>query len=419
MIELRIIAPITTFPSPINSIHPSTHSPIVMKDWLQRNLKGDPILWAIVLLFSFISIAVVYSATGTLAYKKMDGNTEHFLLKHSGLIFVGLGFMWLAHRIDYRYYSRLALYALLISVPLLLFTYLMGSSINEASRWLTIPVINQTFQPSDLAKLALISHLASMLSRRQQHLDDFWTTLFPVMLWVGIICGLIALTNASTSSLLFVTCLLLMFIGRVPLKQMLVMVVIGVTVGGAALASGQRWKTVQSRLENFSDPTKKTPFQLEHSYIAIATGGIAGKGPGKSTERNILPHPYSDFIYAIIIEEYGLIGGAVVLFLYLAFLYRGLKTVMNSYGAFGGLLSAGLSFSLVLQALVNMGVAVGLGPITGLPLPLLSMGGTSLIFTGISIGIILAVSRGERETRPMTGEPDDTARIPSQRAAYA
>ena len=390
-----------------------------MKNWLQRNLKGDPILWAIVFLFSFISIAVVYSATGTLAYKKMDGNTEAFLFKHSALILVGLACMWFAHRVDYRYYSRLALYALLISVPVLLFTYLLGPSVNGASRWMTIPVINQTFQPSDLAKLALISHLASMLSRRQQHLHDFWNTLFPVMLWVGIICGLIALTNASTASLLFATCLLLMFIGRVPLKQMLVMVLIGVTVGGTALASGQRWKTVKSRIENFSDPTKKTPFQLEHSYIAIATGGIVGKGPGKSTERNILPHPYSDFIYAIIIEEYGLLGGAVVLFLYLAFLYRGLKTVMNSYGAFGGLLSAGLTFSLVLQALVNMGVAVGLGPITGLPLPLLSMGGTSLIFTGISIGIILAVSRGEREVRPMTGEPDDTARIPSQRSAYA
>ena len=143
-----------------------------------------------------------------------------------------------------------------------------------------------------------------------------------------------------------------------------------------------------------------------------------GKGPGKSTERNILPHPYSDFIYAVIIEEYGLLGGFVILFLYLAFLYRGLKTVMNSYGAFGGLLSAGLSFSLVLQALVNMGVAVGLGPITGLPLPLLSMGGTSLIFTGISIGIILAVSRGEREIRPMTGEDDDTARIPRLGPSY-
>jgi cell division protein FtsW len=389
-----------------------------MKLWLQRNLKGDPILWAIVLLFSFISIAVVYSATGTLAYKKMNGNTEAFLFKHTSLILLGLGFMWLAHRIDYRHYSRLSLYALLLSVPLLLFTFFMGGDINGASRWMTIPVINQTFQPSDLAKLALISHLASMLSRRQQHLDDFKSTLLPVMLWVGTICSLIILSNASTALLLFATCMLLMFIGRVPLKHMAVMVAIFVVLGGAGLAVGQRLGTVVSRVTNFTDKSKKTPFQLEHSYIAIATGGIAGKGPGKSTERNILPHPYSDFIYAIIIEEYGLLGGAVVLFLYLAFLYRGLKTVMNSYGAFGGLLSAGLSFSLVLQALVNMGVAVGLGPITGLPLPLLSMGGTSLIFTGISIGIILAVSRGEREVRPMTGEPDDTARIPKVSVSY-
>ncbi|MCA8829332.1 FtsW/RodA/SpoVE family cell cycle protein [Hymenobacter pini] len=381
--------------------------------WLRQNLKGDPVLWGIVLLFSFISIAVVYSATGTLAYKKMGGNTEYFLIKHTGLIFVGLFFMWLAHRIDYRYYSRLSLYALLASVPLLLFTYFFGgTTFNDASRWLTIPIINQTFQPSDLAKLALISHLASMLSRRQQHVDDFKTTLLPVMLWVGAICGLIILSNASTALLLFATCLLLMFIGRVPLKQMVVMVAIGVVVGGVGLASGQRLKTVKSRIENFTDKSKPVPFQLEHAYIAEATGGVFGKGPGKSTERNIMPHPYSDFIYAIIIEEYGLVGGVVVLFLYLAFLYRGLKTVMNSYGAFGGLLSAGLSFSLVLQAMVNMGVAVGLGPITGLPLPLLSMGGTSLIFTGISIGIILAVSRGEREIRPMVGEPADTARIP-------
>ncbi len=390
-----------------------------MKDWLQRNLKGDPILWAIVFLFSFISIAVVYSATGTLAYKKLNGNTEAFLFKHTGLILVGLVFMWLAHRVDYRHYSRWSLYALLVSVPLLLYTFFMGgTTLNEASRWLTIPVINQTFQPSDLAKLALITHLASMLSRRQQHLHDFKSTLLPVMLWVGTICGLIILSNASTALLLFATCMLLMFIGRVPLKQMAVMVAIGIVLGGTGLWAGQRLGTVISRVTNFSDKTKKTPFQLEHSYIAIATGGIAGKGPGKSTERNILPHPYSDFIYAIIIEEYGLLGGAIILFLYLAFLYRGLKTVMNSYGAFGGLLSAGLSFSLVLQALVNMGVAVGLGPITGLPLPLLSMGGTSLIFTGLSIGIILAVSRGEREIRPMTGEDDGTSRIPRLGTSY-
>ncbi|MDQ2771881.1 MAG: FtsW/RodA/SpoVE family cell cycle protein [Bacteroidota bacterium] len=390
-----------------------------MKDWLQRNLKGDPILWAIVFLFSFISIAVVYSATGTLAYKKLNGNTEAFLFKHTSLILVGLVCMWLAHRVDYRHYSRWSLYALLLSVPLLLYTFFMGgTTLNEASRWLTIPVINQTFQPSDLAKLALITHLASMLSRRQQHLHDFKSTLLPVMLWVGTICGLIILSNASTALLLFATCMLLMFIGRVPLKQMAVMVAIGIVLGGTGLWAGQRLGTVISRVTNFSDKTKKTPFQLEHSYIAIATGGIAGKGPGKSTERNILPHPYSDFIYAIIIEEYGLLGGAIILFLYLAFLYRGLKTVMNSYGAFGGLLSAGLSFSLVLQALVNMGVAVGLGPITGLPLPLLSMGGTSLIFTGLSIGIILAVSRGEPEIRPVTGEDPDAPRIPRLGASY-
>lgn len=384
----------------------------MINNWLRKNLKGDPILWGIVLLFSLISIAVVYSATGTLAYKSRGGNTEYFLFKHTSLIVLGLLFMWLAHRIDYRHYSRISLYALLASVPLLIFTFVMGSTLNEASRWLTIPVINQTFQPSDLAKLALITHLASMLSRRQQHVGDFKTTLLPVMLWVGVICGLIILSNASTALLLFVTCLLLMFIGRVPLKQMAVMVAIGVVVGGVGLAAGQRWKTVQSRIESFTDKSKPVPFQLEHAYIAEATGGLFGKGPGKSTERNIMPHPYSDFIYAIIIEEYGLFGGVVVLFLYLAFLYRGLKTVMNSAGAFGGLLSAGLTFSLVLQAMVNMGVAVGLGPITGLPLPLLSMGGTSLIFTGISIGIILAVSRGEREIRPMSDQPADTARIP-------
>ncbi|GGF18676.1 FtsW/RodA/SpoVE family cell cycle protein [Hymenobacter cavernae] len=390
-----------------------------VKLWLQRNLKGDPVLWGIVLLFSFISIAVVYSATGTLAYKKMGGNTEYFLFKHTGLILVGLVFMWGAHRIDYRYYSRLSLYALLLSVPLLLFTFFFGgTTLNDASRWLTIPIINQTFQPSDLAKLALIAHLASMLSRRQQHVQDFKTTLLPVMLWVGLICGIIIMSNASTALLLFVTCLLLMFIGRVPLKQMVVMVAIGLVVGGVGLASGQRYKTVVSRISSFTDKSKPVPFQLEHSYIAIATGGLTGKGPGKSTERNILPHPYSDFIYAVIIEEYGMTGGAFVLFLYLAFLYRGLKTVMNSAGAFGGLLSAGLSFSLVLQAMVNMGVAVGLGPITGLPLPLLSMGGTSLIFTGISIGIILSVSRGEMEVRPMTDQPSDTPRIP-KKTAYA
>jgi cell division protein FtsW len=368
----------------------------MIKQWMQQNLKGDAVLWGIVLCFSLISVAVVYSATGTLAYKQQDGNTEYFLFKHSSLIVIGLAFMWFAHKINYRYYSRLSLVALILSVPLLLFTYFYGSNINEASRWITIPVINQTFQPSDLAKLALISYLASMLSKKQHVLDDWKRNLLPIFAWTAVICALIALTNTSTAVLLFITCLLLMFIGRVPLKFLAAFVLVGVLTGGTALALGQRLDTAISRVEDFMDPTE-TAFQLEQSYIAIATGGVVGKGPGNSDQRDILPHPYSDFIYAIILEEYGLIGGVLVLFLYLALLYRGLVTVNKSNGAFGGLLSAGLSFSLVIQGMINMGVAVGLGPITGLPLPLLSMGGTSLIFTGISLGIILSVSRTESD----------------------
>lgn len=366
------------------------------KQWLQKNLKGDAVLWGIVIIFSLISVAVVYSATGTLAYKKMEGNTEYFLFKHSFLIIVGLAFMWAAHKINYRYYSKLSLLALLLSAPLLIVTYFYGSNINEASRWITIPVINQTFQPSDLAKLALISYLASMLSKRQQLLHDMKGTLLPIFGWTVAICSLIAMTNTSTAVLLFGTCLLLMFIGRVPVKYLMGVIAVGVVVGGIGLAVGQRMDTAISRVQDFMDPNE-VPFQLEQSYIAIATGGVVGKGPGNSDQRDILPHPYSDFIYSIILEEYGLIGGVTVLFLYLALLYRGLVTVSKSNGAFGGLLSAGLSFSLVLQGMVNMAVAVGLGPITGLPLPLLSMGGTSLIFTGISIGIILSVSRNEGE----------------------
>ncbi|HEY4650902.1 MAG TPA: FtsW/RodA/SpoVE family cell cycle protein [Pontibacter sp.] len=384
----------------------------MVKQWLQKNLQGDPILWVIVLMFSLISVAVVYSATGTLAYKSYEGNTEYFLLKHSSLILMGLGFMWAAHKINYRYYSRLSLVALIISVPLLLFAFFWGSNINDASRWITIPVINQTFQPSDLAKLALISYLASMLAKVQLQVKDWRKTLVPMLIWTVSICALIALTNTSTAILLFATCMLLMFIGRVPFKYLMTVFFIVIIVGGGALAIGQRLGTAVSRVEAFLDKSE-TPFQLEQSYIAIATGGVVGKGPGNSDQRDILPHPYSDFIFAIIIEEYGLWGGAAVLFLYLALLYRGMVTVVNSTGAFGGLLSAGLSFSLVIQGMINMGVAVGLGPITGLPLPLLSMGGTSLIFTGISLGIILSVSRTDSEvTRAAVGAKDINAKIP-------
>ncbi|WP_420577748.1 FtsW/RodA/SpoVE family cell cycle protein [Ekhidna sp.] len=364
-----------------------------VKNWAYRNLKGDPVIWFIVLILSLFSILVVYSATGSLAYKMRDGHTEYYLIKHSVLVVVSLMAIWLAHRIDYRYYSKISRLVLWLCVPLLLFTWMFGTNINEASRWLTIPVINQAFQPSDLAKLALLVTLASMLSKRQQSIDDFQKAIVPMLFWIGLICGLIALTNFSSAILLFLTCMLVLFIGRVPVKYLAMLVVICMSFGSVAFMVGQRGGTAISRVEDYIN--NDTPYQAKQAYIAIASGGVIGKGPGQSDQRNFLPHPYSDFIYAIILEEYGMIGGVLILFLYLALLYRGMKAAEQNDRAYGGLLSAGLSFALVIQALVNMGVAVGLGPVTGLTLPFISMGGTSQLFAGIALGIILSVSRGE------------------------
>ena len=363
--------------------------------WLKDNLKGDPFIWSIIMFLSLISVAVVYSASSSLAFQKKDGDTMYYLFKHGGLIIVSLILVWLAHKVDYKYYSRLSRFALIISVPILVFTFVMGGELNGASRWLVIPIINQSFQPSDLAKLALIANLASMLAKRQANIENFKESFIPIVLWCGLICGLIALSNLSTALILFSTCLLLMFIGRVPLKYLFMLVLVGAIFGTVALKIGQRLETAISRIEHFFDDSGEVPYQAEQAFIAIWNGGLFGRGPGNSDLKYFLPQSSSDFIYAIIIEEYGLLGGLFVLFLYLALLYRGMKTVVNSDRAYGGLLSAGLAFSLVGQAMINMGVAVGLGPITGQPLPLLSMGGTSLLFTGLSLGIILSVSRGD------------------------
>lgn len=370
-----------------------------LKTWADENLQGDRVIWMIVFILSLISMLVVYSSIGTLAYKR-SVSPEKYLLTHTVHILLGLLAMWLAHRVDYRYYSRLSRIALWISVPLLIYTFTNGTTINDAARWINIPIINTSFQPSDFASLALIINLASMLSKRQQNISDIKEVLIPILFWCGLICGLIALTNMSTAVLLLLTCMLIMFIGRVPVKYLAMLLFVGVLFGALAFKFGVRGGTVVNRISDyigFVQGTKELPFQSKHAHIAIASGGIFGKGPGNSDQRNILPHPYSDFIYAIVIEEYGLIGGVVVLALYLILLHRGMKVAYNSERAFAGLLSAGLSFDLVCQAMINMGVVVGLGPVTGQPLPLLSMGGTSMVFTGLSLGIILSVSRGERD----------------------
>lgn len=367
-----------------------------IKEWSDKNLLGDPVIWAVVFALSLISILVVYSSIGTLAYKRTV-SPELYLVKHTFMVVLGLASMWLAHKIDYRYYSKISRLALWISVPLLVYTFTSGTTINDAARWITLPIINTSFQPSDFASLALIINLASMLSKKQQNIEDIKESLIPMLIWAGVICGLIALTNLSTAVLLFATCMLVMFIGRVPVKYLAMLVLVGLLAGAVALKFGVRGETAKNRIMSFINGSE-LPFQAKHGRIAVATGGIFGKGPGNSDQRNILPHPYSDFVYAIVIEEYGMIGGVVVLSLYLILLHRGMKAAYNSERAFGGLLSAGLSFDLVCQAMVNMGVVVGLGPITGQPLPLISMGGTAMVFTGLSVGIILSVSRGEQES---------------------
>ena len=292
-----------------------------MKQWLERNLQGDPVIWMIVFVLSIMSILVVYSAVGSLAYRNMEV-VELYLVKHTALVVLSLAAMYVAHKVDYRYYSRLSRFALLLSVPLLFFAWQSGTTINEASRWITIPVIKQVFQPSDLAKLALIASLASMLSKRQQSIGDIKESLVPMLIWCGVICGLIAMTDLSTGALLFATCMVVMFIGRVPVQYLALLVLVGFIAGVTAFSFGQRGETAKSRIESFLNQSEM-PFQAEQSHIAIATGGILGKGPGQSDQRNFLPHPYSDFVYAIIIEEYGMIGGVLVLILYLVLLYRG------------------------------------------------------------------------------------------------
>lgn len=383
-------------------IHTHTGDPVIIQknmalsEWIRTHLKGDRQIWWIVLYLSIMSILVVYSATGTKAFRELDGNTEAFLLKHGLLLLIGVACTYFAHKINYVHYAQLSKFGLWLSIPLLLWAYWKGETLNDASRWVTIPIINQTFQPSDLAKLALISNLAAMLAKRQRFMDNP-AVLFNLILWIAIICSLIILSNTSTALLLAATCFLLMYIGRVPVRYLGYMIVACLLFGGIALAYGQRLGTAVSRVSMFTR-SDTIPFQVEQSYIALANGGITGQGPGNSHQRNTLPNPFSDFIYAIIVEEYGLIlGGIPVVLAYLWFLWRGLKTLQKATRPFGGLLSAGLTFSIVFQAFASICVAVGLAPVTGQPLPLLSMGGTSLIFTGLAIGIILSVSRDEAD----------------------
>ena len=381
--------------------------------------SGDKVIWGVVILLVLVSLLVVYSATGSLAYKMYKGNTEIYLFKQVAFIACGIMLIYFAHRVNYTIYSRVARILFVLSIPLLIYTLFFGVRLNEGSRWIRLPLINMTMQTSDLARLALFMYLARQLSRRQHMIKDFKKGFLHVITPVLIICALIAPANLSTSLLLGASCLMLLFIGRVRTKHLLVTIGIAMLpllflITAAVIqhkspneevvlkkeaTSGifNRVETWVNRVEGFiyggQDVENENMYQVNQAKIAIAKGGIMGAGPGNSEQRNFLPQAYNDFIYAIIIEEYGLMGGAFIIFIYLVFLYRSIRIFKRCPFAFGAFLALGLSFTLVIQAIANMAVNVNLFPVTGITLPLVSMGGSSFLFTCLSIGIILSVAR--------------------------
>jgi cell division protein FtsW len=392
-----------------------------VKEHLDQRTRGDKYIWGLVIVLSLISILVVYSATGSLAYKSLGGNTSKFLFKQLGFTMVGLVLIFGLHRVNYTMFSRIASILYAISIPLLIYTLFFGAKINDGSRWIKLPIIHLTFQTSDLAKLALFMFISRTLSKKQEVIKDFKKGFLPVIIPVALTCVLIMPANLSNALLTGATSLLLMFIGRISLKHIglvilvamvPVMILISIAVAthknGNANASDDekpvvaekakifvRVNTWVNRIQDFMYPNEKeVPYQVQQAKIAIANGGVFfGLGPGNSRQRNFLPQAYNDFIYSIIIEEYGLMGAAFIMFVYLVFLFRCIRIFRKCPYAFGAFLALGLSFTLIIQAIANMAVNVNLVPVTGVTLPLVSMGGSSFIFTCCSIGLILSVAR--------------------------
>jgi cell division protein FtsW len=372
-----------------------------MEERINKLLKGDRIIWGIILALTIYSLLAVYSSIGTLAYKNMGGNTGYYIIRHAVILGIGISIIYITHLVPYRFFSRLSQLFLYLSIPLLLLTLIIGTNLNQAARWLTLPVIGLTIQPSDFAKLALIMYLARMLSLKQAEIRNVKEAFRPLIIPVILVCILILPANLSTSLIVFATTMILLFIGRVPMKYLLAFSGVGIValslfIGGALLLNKEgRIGTWKNRIESFVQEDSKESYQVEQAKIAVSTGNFFGKSPGKSMQRNFLPHPYSDFIFAIIIEEYGLIFGAIPLILiYLILLYRAGLMVKKANRTFPAFLAIGLALLIVFQAFVNMAVAVSLFPVTGQTLPFVSMGGSSLLFTSVAFGMILSVSRG-------------------------
>ena len=362
-------------------------------------IKGDKIIWSVVIIFALISILAVYSSSESLVYRFNRGYTEYYLVRQIIIISAGLLLMYLTHLISYSNYALIAKFGILLAIPLLGATLLMGSG----SRWLVVPGTGISFQTSDFAKLMLIIYVARLLALKQDKIKDLRSGFIPVIIPIMLVCGLILPANFSTAALLFLTCLVLMFVGRAKIRYIFTLVGIGIACFAILLLISTKYPKVlprmgiwSNRIHSYINKDKVNEvesFQADQAKMAIANGGLLGKLPGKSEQKDYLPQSSSDLIYAIIIEEYGLLGAVVIMFLYLTLLYRCIRITIRSPGTFGAFLTMGLCISLIIQAMMNMGVAVGVLPVTGQPLPLISWGGTSILFTSIAIGIILSVSK--------------------------
>jgi len=374
-----------------------------MRNFL-KSFGGDRVIWALILILTVYSGLAVASSVASLAWKD-GGNATVHIIRHSSFLLVGWFVIYVVHLIPYKRYGMLAYLLMVVSVILLAATLIQDLAVNEAARWFEVPGIGVKFQTSDFAKLVLIMFVARYLSRNQSEIENFKTGFLPVILWIGLICGLILPANFSTAAILFVTTIILLYIGRVRVKYLLGLAGLGIVLLAGYIAiskltgSENRTSTWQSRIESFTGDDKEV-VQTKLAGLAIANGGLTGKFAGHSTQRHSLPQAYSDFIFAIIIEEYGFFFGALPLVLiFMILLFRAGVIVRRCDRTFPAFLTIGLAVGLVIQAMVNMGVAVGLLPVTGQTLPWISRGGTSIIFTGIAFGIMLSISRSLDEEK--------------------
>lgn len=374
----------------------------MQKSWLSETFRGDRVIWALVVIFMIYSLLAVYSSSVSVAFTRYGGNTTYFLRSQFFMLILGLVIIIIVHYLPYRIYSSLAGLMLLGAIALLILTLFVGTRLNEATRWLEIPGTGFRLQTSDLAKVALVIYLARVLAQYQNELGNFSLVTKYLVVPVAIVCCLILPENLSTAAMIFMVSMIIMFIGRVPFRFLLAYV--GIALAGLLIAAmlltlftkDNRVEVWKDRIESFfsRDTSGEDEYQSNQAMIAISTGGLFGKAPGKSTQRNMLPQSNSDFIFAIIIEEYGLIFGAIPLILaYMILLFRGITIAKKCETAFPAFMVMGLIIMIVVQAMLNMLVAVGLFPVTGQTLPMVSWGRTSVLVMSFSIGAVLSVSR--------------------------